>query len=102
MENNNPNIRINRIKHQIKKCEKRLDLIRFAKVSMTTNSTLWYYLCDADNRNPSDIDKAKKELELKAKKLELELEALKEKLREEMDEQCPVGKKMVFCDTFNK
>ena len=102
MESTNSNIRINRIKHQIKKCEKRLDIIRFAKVSMTTNSTLWYYLCDADNRNPGDIDNAKKELEIKAKKLELELEALKQKLREEISEQCPVGMKMVFCDTFNK
>lgn len=97
MESTNPNIRINRIRYQIKNCEKRLNFIRNGIASMNANSALWYYLCDADGRNPTDIDDAKKELEIKARKIELELK----KLEEEISEQCPSGKRIAFCNLFN-
>ena len=101
MESTNPNIRINRIRYQIKNCEKRLNFIRNGVASMNANSALWYYLCDADGRNPTDIDDAKKELEIKARKIELELKLLNQKLEEEISEKCPAGKGIAFCNLFN-
>lgn len=40
MESTNPNIRINRIRYQIKNCEKRLNFIRNAVSSWKGNSLL--------------------------------------------------------------